>query len=167
VEERVSTTVLCGDVHWSFPPPAGQHIYSCVALVSRFTARQGSLEASDPVFQSITGQIDPQWADRRIQLLIDGINENSAAFMAKLKALQERGLEVTKRMSDDFIAQSKRSGASMTGNFIGDIERKSRMADDWCDYALDLQKCQSPIDGSVRKTSSQYSYTWLKRCSHR
>ena len=161
VEERVETSVLCADTFMPFPRPAGTHLYSCIANVGRYTARQGNLEASEPLFKSISARMDPQWGQQRLAILQNAIQRQGAANMAILKDMQDKGAAITNRMHQAFVAQTQRSADSIKGDFIGNIERQSRIADDYCDYALDLQKRQSPTNGTVIKTSSQYTYTWV------
>ena len=41
------------------------------------------------------------------------------------------------------------------------MDARSRMAGDWADYALDLQKRRDPVTGAISKDSSRYSYSWV------
>jgi hypothetical protein len=41
------------------------------------------------------------------------------------------------------------------------MHAQDRMADDWCDYALGVQKRYDPNTGQLYKTDSNYSYDWV------
>jgi hypothetical protein len=41
------------------------------------------------------------------------------------------------------------------------MNARSRAADDWCDYSLDLQKRLDPNTGLLTKDSGAYNYTWV------
>ena len=81
--------------------------------------------------------------------------------MERLTALQILGANATNSMHAAFVAQTARSAESIKQDFEHNMARQTQWADDHCDYALDLQKRQDPNDGTVRKTSIQYTYTWV------
>jgi hypothetical protein len=65
------------------------------------------------------------------------------------------------RQHEDFMASMQRGTDMSMQRTAQSMDARSRAADDWCDYSLDLQKRLDPNTGLITKDSSAYNYTWV------
>jgi hypothetical protein len=170
VDEYLSATIRCTENTRRFGVnQALMSLYSCSATLTRGRTRQGQLEAMQNRFQAIgkSVAVNPQWNQKW-----------QAAMMAKAQADMRRGTEtivargeaaraLQQREHEQFLAVMQR-GTDMSMQRTNDaMNARSRAADDWCDYALDLQKRRDPVTGNVTKDSNRYSYTWINEFGER
>ena len=171
VEERLNALVSCTDA----PIGYGQnvtHVYSCGAYMTRKRARQGNLEASEGLFKSIDKSfaIDQQWSQQWNALKLQKIQNYYAATARVMQAQRDsyrQSQEVRARQHEEWMAVTRR-GTDMAMNRANEAgDARHRVAGDWADYALDLQKRRDSGTGEITKDSSRYSYTWVNESGQR
>ncbi len=157
----------------------GRH--TCNVGVSRTWAPQGKY--SDETFKSIsrTFAIDQDWNSKRMQVVIQKLNDLSEQSMRTIKNMGE---EATRRSTAQYNAfqQSQDMRQRQHEQFLDTMQRGTdlsmkqaaasananhRAADDWCDYSLDQQKRLDPNTGLITKDSSAYNYTWVNETGDR
>jgi hypothetical protein len=174
MEGRLNTFVSCTTYR-----KIGRH--SCSLGVARTWAPQGKY--SDETFKSIsrTFAIDQDWNAKRVQIVIQKLNDLSEQSM---RTIRKMGEEVTRRSTAQYNAfqQSQDMRQRQHEQFLDTMQRGTdlsmkqaaasananhRAADDWCDYSLDLQKRLDPNTGLITKDSSAYNYTWVNETGDR
>lgn len=157
----------------------GRH--TCNLGVSRTWAPQGKY--SDETFKSVsrTFAIDQEWNAKRVQIVIQKLNDLSEQSM---RTIRQMGEEATRRSTAQFNAfqQSQDMRQRQHEQFLDTMQRGTdlsmkqaaasananhRAADDWCDYSLDQQKRLDPNTGLITKDSSAYNYTWVNESGDR
>jgi len=164
VEEYIHATTRCTENTRRFGVNQVQMtLFACSATLTRGRARQGQLEAMTPRFQSIGKSVvvNPQWNEKWEAALMARAQENMRRGTEAIVRKGEATRAMQQRQHEQFLAVMQR-GTDMSMQRTQDsMDARSRMAGDWADYALDLQKRRDPGTGNIVKTSSQYSYTWL------
>jgi len=183
VDEYLSVTTRCTENTRRFGVnQVLMSLYSCSAMVERARARQGQLEAMENTFMAIRKSFapDPQWSQKRMEMEMAKITEQQRQGMQMIKqqgqdiarAAQARqdafmqGQAMRQRQHEEFLSTMQR-GTDMSMRRTQDsMNQRSRMAGDWADYALDLQKRRDPGTGAISKDSSRYSYSWVDEAGH-
>jgi hypothetical protein len=174
MEGRLNTFVSCTTYG-----KIGRH--SCSLGVARTWAPQGKY--SDETFKSIsrTFAIDQDWNSKRMQIVIQKLNDLSEQSM---RTIRQMGEEATRRSTAQYNAfqQSQDMRQRQHQQFLDTMQRGTdlsmkqaaasananhRAADDWCDYSLDQQKRLDPNTGLITKDSSAYNYTWVNESGDR
>jgi hypothetical protein len=157
----------------------GRH--TCNVGLSRTWAPQGKY--SDETFKSIsrTFAIDQDWNSKRMQIVIQKLNDLSEQSM---RTIRKMGEEATRQSTAQYNAfqQSQDMRQRQHEQFLDTMQRGTdlsmkqaatsananhRAADDWCDYSLDQQKRMDPNTGLITKDSSAYNYTWVNETGDR
>ncbi len=184
VEEYLLATTRCTENTRRFGVNQVQMtLYSCSAIVTRERARQGQLAAMQNTFRTIgmSVAVDPQWSQKRMEMERNKITEQAArgtrmivqAGQDAARAQQARhdsfmqGQEMRQRQHEQFLATMQRGTDLSMQRTQDSMNARSRMAGDWADYALDLQKRRDPTTGEITKDSSRYSYTWVDESGKR
>jgi hypothetical protein len=168
MEERLNVYVGCTtfrDIGW----------HTCSAGVSRTWAPQGKY--NDDTFRPIsrTFAVDQDWNAKRAQIAIQKLTDLSEQSMRAIKQMGDetarrsaaqyntfkQAQETRQRQHEDFMASMQRGTDMSMQRTAQSMNARSRAADDWCDYSLDLQKRLDPNTGLITKDSSAYSYTWV------
>jgi hypothetical protein len=168
MEERLNVYVGCTsykDIGW--------HTRS--AGVSRTWAPQGKY--NDDTFKPIsrTFAVDQEWNAKRAQIAIQKLNDLSERSMRAIQQMGEdaarrsaaqyntfnQAQEMRQRQHEDFMASMQRGTDMSMQRTAQSMNARSRAADDWSDYSLDLQKRLDPNTGLITKDSSNYNYTWV------
>jgi hypothetical protein len=174
MEGRLNTFVSCTTYR-----KIGRH--SCSLGVARTWAPQGKY--SDETFKSIsrTFAIDQDWNAKRMQIVIQKLNDLSEQSM---RTIRKMGEEATRQSTAQYNAfqQSQDMRQRQHQQFLDSMQRGTdlsmkqaaasananhRAADDWCDYSLDQQKRLDPNTGLITKDSSAYNYTWVNESGDR
>jgi len=168
MEERLNVYVGCttfGDIGW----------HTCSAGVSRAWAPQAKY--NDDTFKPIsrTFAVDQDWNAKRAQIAIQKLNDLSEQSMRAIKQMGDEAArrsaaqyntfnqaqEMRQRQHEDFMVSMQRGTDMSMQRTAQSMNARSRAADDWCDYSLDLQKRLDPNTGLITKDSSAYNYTWV------
>jgi hypothetical protein len=155
VEEELDATVFCSDMPQVLIPRGWGHIYTCTGSIIRMRAREGRLDALLPIMTAIASSpiVNQQWAQKWDAVV-------RAAGAEALRKGQEAE-EMLLKQNAEFNAATRRGTDAALQEAREKLKVRTEIADDWCDYALDLQKRQNPNTSQVIKTSSQYTYTWV------
>ncbi len=155
--------------------------HNCSAYTTRTWAPQGRY--SDSLFKTISKSmvIDQQWNTRwnavmaqRIQAMAEQSGQAVRAMgdqMAQQRNAQQaqwqQAQDVRNRQHEEFMATLQRGTDMSMQRAAQSASARSHAADDWCDYALDLQKRMDPNTGVISKDSSAYNYTWVNQSGQR
>ena len=159
----VNTVILIGRQH------------SCSAYIVRAWAPKGRWDenAVDAVNKSIV--IDQDWnrewyghvqqviaqmqkdgMDRVMSIAAAGQQQRNAMAAEFQQAQQERFQE-----NQDFIHNLQANGEHFRAQQQAQSDNRAKVADDWCDVALNLQKRRDPNTGAISKDSALYNYSWV------
>jgi len=154
-DEVLMVHIIC-DFRAYLPPMRNVPNHICSAYVELIWAPEGkamSQSASWP-------KINPAWYQGRGQLtaqqtarLVGQIVANGVAFRNGMDLSFQRHEELMAAMQQGYDRSNRRA--------IEGMNAQQRMADDWCDYALGVQKRYDPTTGQVYKTNSAYTYDWV------
>jgi hypothetical protein len=177
IEERLDVTVVCSTN--TVIMIGRQH--SCTAFVGRTWAPQGKWDDNIVTAINKSMVIDQQWNAQWY-----------GNVMKQLKAMQDQGARAVQAIAD--AGQRQRNALNATfqqaqqmrqrehQDFMNTMQQghdqfmqrqqeaqnaRARVADDWCDIALDQQKRLDPNTGLVTKDSFLYNYTWVNEQGHR
>jgi hypothetical protein len=171
IEERLLVTVGCtaNDVMMI----GRQH--TCNSYVGRYWAPEGKW--SESMFTNIgkSMSIDQQWNTRWQNEIVRTLQAMAAQSGQNVQnalnaAGRQRAAEVNtfnqaqamrQRQHEDFMASVQRGTDQSMARTTANGNARQRVADDWCDYALDQQKRLDPNTGLITKDSSAYNYTWV------
>ncbi len=180
IEEQIQVNVYC---HSNSLGANGQYQNSCNGGVLRRWAPQGQLAANQDTFKAILSSfnIDQEWQSRYDAMMVQEIKDRAARNGAMLQGQMDtanrqmaaqynqfnQSQQMRQKQHDDFLAVMQR-GTDMSMNRTGEaMNARSRAADDWCDYSLDLQKRLDPNTGQITKDSSAYNYSWVNETGDR
>lgn len=170
VDEYLSVTTRCTENTRKFGVNQVQMtLYACYAILTRGRTRQGQLEAMQNRFQTIgkSVAINQQWNEKWQAAVMAAAQDR---MRRGTDAIIKRGEEmraVQQRQHEQFLATMQRGTNMSIQRTKESMDARSRVADDWADYALDLQKRRDPVTGQETKDSSQYSYTWINEFGER
>lgn len=155
--------------------------HNCSAYTTRSWAPEG--QYSDGLFKTISKSmvIDPQWNARwnaimaqRIQAMAEQSGQAVRAMgdqMAQQRNAQQaqwqQAQDVRNRQHEEFMSTLQRGTDMSMQRAAQSANARARAADDWCDYALDLQKRMDPHTGVISKDSNAYNYTWVNQSGQR
>jgi hypothetical protein len=139
--------------------------HTCSAGVSRTWAPQGKY--NDDTFKPIsrTFAVDQDWNAKRAQIAIQKLNDLSEQSMRAIKQMGDEAArrsaaqyntfnqaqEMRQRQHEDFMVSMQRGTDMSMQRTAQSMNARSRAADDWCDYSLDLQKRLDPTPDSSLK----------------
>ena len=177
IDEVLAVFVGCSV--YTLPNLGRQH--TCSGNVTRYWAPQG--QYSQDTFKAIfkTFAIDQEWSAKwnavMVQRIKDMAEQNGKIIRQygdqlerqrnAMHAQWQAGQDMRQRQHEEFMSTLQR-GTNMSMQRTADnMNARSRMTDDWCDYALDQQKRMDPNTGVITKDSSAYSYTWVNQFGKR
>lgn len=171
IDERLDVSLICSTN--TIVGLGRQH--SCSAFVTRTWAPQGKWD--DNIVSGINKSlvIDQEWNTRwygqvmaRIKALQDQGARNVKAIgdagQARRDALYtsfQQAQDMRQQQSQDFISNLQQQGEDFRANQQAQQNYRSKVADDWCDVALDRQKRMDPNSGAISKDSNLYTYSWV------
>ena len=159
-EEVVDVQTICNYLAY-LPPMRNVANHICSAYVYLTWAPAGRTEATWRMLQSVAAwKFNPAWFQRKAQLnaqqtamLVGQIVANGQAF--------RRAMDLRFQQHQEFMATMQRGFDMSNRRAMESMNAQSRMADDWCDYALGVQKRYDPNTGQLYKTDSGFSYDWV------
>ena len=171
IEERLDVSLICS-VN-TIVMLGRQH--SCSAFVGRTWAPQGKWD--DNIVAAINKSlvIDQEWNTKWYGQVMAQLNAMQQQGARNVQAIAEAGERqrnalnasfqqaqaVRQQQSQDFISNLQQQGADFRANQQAQQDQRSKVADDWCDIALDRQKRIDPNTGVISKDSNLYSYSWV------
>ena len=153
--ETVSVQVMCVERPWlrtmrNIPDhQCSAFVYLDWGTPEQLPAQVGAVFHPDMAWLQRRGQLTQQETARAIgQIIAEGQATRAAMDMRfqqhqEMMAVMQRGYDMSNRRA------------------IEGMKAQDRMADDWCDYALGVQKRYDPNTGQTYKTDSNYSYDWV------
>jgi hypothetical protein len=171
IEDHLRVSVSCS----IYSRTGSGRVENCSAFITRKFAPRGKF--SPDTFYSIDHslQVDQSWNQEWTSIMVNKMRSADAETgrqvtgamneAARLRNAQNSSFEQAQKMRqkqhDDFDATLKRGTDMSMARTQDAMNARSRAADDWCDYSLDLQKRLDPNTGLITKDSSAYNYSWV------
>lgn len=146
VDEMLTAIVTCDD---TMVAGVGQQ-HRCFALVTRWFAPSGKLQAMVPTFASMHFALNQQWMDQWTAHMQQRMHD---LYASQTKALLESGrLAGAQRMAahQDFMTSFQQGADRRKAQFVAGQYRKQNTNDNYVDYILD---CQRAYSGTTRVSS--------------
>lgn len=159
-EEVVGVEVSCAYNTWIRPSRIVPS-HRCAAWVTLTWAPEGKAESTDAMLRPmITGGVNPAWYQRSKQVEDQQTALSIAQITARGEATRHQ-MDLSFKQHEDFMATMQRGSDRNLEDQKHIWSGQQRMADDWCDYALGLQKRYNPETGQLYKSSSASTYDWV------
>jgi len=153
--EVITTQVICYDRPWL----RGMRFladHQCSAYVYLYWAPPDQL----PTSVGASFKLDMAWQQRRAQLTQQETARAVGQIIANGQATRA-AMDMRFQQHQEMMAVMQRGYDMSNRRAIEGMKAQDRMADDWCDYALGVQKRYDPNTGKLYKTDSNYGYDWV------
>lgn len=154
-DEVVAVSVTCQNRYW-LPPSRFVPNNQCTAFVYLDWGPPDKL----PTLVGATFQMNMAWLQRKGQLSAEQTAMAIGQIVANGQAFR-RAMDFRFQQHEEMMAVMQRGYDMSNRRAIEGMNAQSRMADDWCDYALGVQKRYNPDTGMLYKTDSGYTYDWV------
>lgn len=159
-EELMYVHIICNYKAY-LPPMRGVPNHVCSAYVNLTWAPEGKLVATYRMVQStMAWRFNPAWLQRRAQLTAQQTANMVGQIIANGQAFRQ-GMDMRFQQHQELMATMQQGYDRSNQRAIEGMNAQQHMSDDWCDYALGVQKRYDPTTGQLSKTNSAYTYDWV------
>jgi hypothetical protein len=152
--EVLNVQVLCLSLTY-LPPMRGVPNHHCSAYVDFSWFQEGKGTLFLP-----TWKVTMPWLQRKAQLTEQETARMVGQIISNGEAFRQR-MNMRFQQHEEFIETMRRGAEMNRKRQEQQWNAQGQMADDWCDYALGVQKRYDPSTGKLYKTNSAYTYDWV------